>query len=219
MDSRLKISGMTEGGCHSWTPLLSRCPSFLSVSITLRSSPRQSLSRGPQYLKTKEKIKAWMPDKGFQAWQKSTIRGRCPLINPQKRKTWRQKRKIKNNTEEKTSASSFLNGSITLRSSPRQSSSRGPEVSKKQRKSKNLDSRLKISGMTKKGGRHPGNLRAVFSLPLNVFIAPYSSPRQSLSRGPWFLKVFGFPIKNFTHDGGDGFPSEFQTWRKRWMPH
>ena len=33
-------------------------------------------------------------------------------------------------------------------SSPRQSLSRGPEVSKKQRKSKNLDSRLKISGMT-----------------------------------------------------------------------
>jgi len=44
-----------------------------------------------------------------------------------------------------------LNGSITLRSSPRQSLSRGPEVSKKQRKSKNLDSRLKISGMTEGG--------------------------------------------------------------------
>jgi len=35
--------------------------------IPTPSSPRQSLSRGPQSLKTKEKIKAWMPDKGFQA--------------------------------------------------------------------------------------------------------------------------------------------------------
>jgi len=35
---------------------------------------------------------------------------------------------------------------------------------------------------------HPGDFRAAFSLPLNGSIAPYSSPRQSLSRGPWFLK-------------------------------
>ncbi len=34
--------------------------------------------------------------------------------------------------------------------------------------------------------RHPGDFRAVFSLPLNASI-----------RGPWFLKVFRFPIKNF----------------------
>jgi len=32
--------------------------------------------------------------------------------------------------------------------------------------------------------RHPGNFRAVFSLPLNGSIASYSSPRQFLSRGP-----------------------------------
>jgi len=43
-----------------------------------------------------------------------------------------------------------LNVSIAPCSSPRQSLSRGPEVSKKQRKSKNLDSRLKISGMTRR---------------------------------------------------------------------
>ena len=30
----------------------------------------------------------------------------------------------------------------------------------------------------------------------------FSSPRQSLSRGPWFLKVFGFPIKDFRNDEG-----------------
>jgi len=36
--------------------------------------------------------------------------------------------------------------------------------------------------------RHPGNLRAVFSLLLNVSITPCSSPRQSSSRGPWYLK-------------------------------
>jgi len=35
--------------------------------------------------------------------------------------------------------------------------------------------------------RHPSDFRAAFSLPLNVFIAPYSSPRQSLSRGPQYL--------------------------------
>jgi len=48
--------------------------------------------------------------------------------------------------------------------------------------------------------RHPGDFRAVFSLPLNVFIAPFSSPRQSSSRGPWFLKASGFPTKDFGND-------------------
>ena len=74
----------------------------LSVSITLRSSPRQSLSRGPWCLKV-----FGFPTKDFG----------------------------------NDGGGGFLNGSITLRSSPRQSLSRGPEVSKKQRKSKNLDSR------------------------------------------------------------------------------
>jgi len=41
-----------------------------------------------------------------------------------------------------------LNVFITLRSSPRQSLSRGPKAFKNQRRSKNVDSRLKISGMT-----------------------------------------------------------------------
>jgi len=36
--------------------------------------------------------------------------------------------------------------------------------------------------------RHPGNLQAAFSLPLNVFITLRSSPRQSLSRGPKAFK-------------------------------
>ena len=40
----------------------------LNGSITLRSSPRQSLSRGPQstVFKTKEKAKTWIPDKRFR---------------------------------------------------------------------------------------------------------------------------------------------------------
>ncbi|MFY9302427.1 MAG: hypothetical protein WAO75_03830 [Atribacterales bacterium] len=37
--------------------------------------------------------------------------------------------------------------------------------------------------------RHPGDFRAAFSLPLSVSIIPYSSPRQSLSRGPQYLKT------------------------------
>ncbi len=41
--------------------------------------------------------------------------------------------------------------------------------------------------------RHPGNLQAAFSLPLNVSI-----------RGPQYLKRFGFPIKDFGNDGGGG---------------
>ncbi len=147
-----------------------------------------------------------MPDKRFQAWQKSTIRGRCPLINPQKRKTWRQKRKIKNNTEEKTSASSFLSVSITLRSSPRQSLSRGPEVSKKQRKSKSMDSRLKISGMTKKEGRHPWTplpSRCLSFLSVSIRNLNYLRAKAS-----------GFPIKDFGNDCGGGFPPKFQAWRR-----
>jgi len=54
--------------------------------------------------------------------------------------------------------------------------------------------------------RHPGDFRAVFSLPLNGSITLRSSPRQSLSRGPWCLKQkkrqkHGFPIKDFGNDG------------------
>ncbi|HPZ40708.1 MAG TPA: hypothetical protein PLB53_08355 [Candidatus Atribacteria bacterium] len=67
---------------------------------------------------------------------------------------------------------------------------------------------------------HPGDFRAVFSLPLNASIASYSSPRQSLSRGPQStvfkikrknvdsrLKISGMTegdgclIKDFRHDG------------------
>ena len=52
------------------------------------------------------------------------------------------------------------------------------------RKSKNVDSRLKISGMTEKS-RHPGDFRAAFSLPLNASI-----------RGPQYLKIW-IPDKKF----------------------
>ena len=62
------------------------------LAMTPFSSPRQSLSRGPQYWKTKEKAKTWIPDKRFREWQKSTIRGRCPLITPER---WKQKHKDK----------------------------------------------------------------------------------------------------------------------------
>jgi len=50
---------------------------------------------------------------------------------------------------------------------------------------------------------------------LNVFIIPYSSPRQSLSRGPEVLKnqrkkqKRGFPIKDFGNDGGGVTPEWF----------
>jgi hypothetical protein len=54
--------------------------------------------------------------------------------------------------------------------------------------------RAKASGFP--SPRHPGNLQAAFSLPLNASI-----------RGPWFLKVFRFPIKDVRHDGRGGFLS------------
>ena len=152
---------------------------------------------------------------------KSTIKGRCPLINPQKRKAWRQKRKIKNNPEEKPPCRHpwiFLlpfvrHPWMPLLSrcpSPLNGSTRGPQY-------------LKASGFPPP--RHPGNLQAVFSLPLNASI-----------RGPWFLKVFGFPIKDFGNDGWCGclngstralnngrghalsFPMEGQKKAKTWMP-
>jgi len=46
--------------------------------------------------------------------------------------------------------------------------------------------------------RHPGDFRAVFSLPLNVSI-----------RGPQYLKASGFPIKDFGNDGGGVTPEWF----------
>ena len=57
---------------------------------------------------------------------------------------------IKDFGNDKKGRSSPLNGSITPCSSPRQSSSRGPWFLKIKRRRKNLDSRLKISGMTEK---------------------------------------------------------------------
>ena len=72
-------------------------------------------------------------------------------------------------------------------------------------KRKNLDSRLKISGMTGKGGRHPWAPLSSRCLSfLNVFIAPYSSPRRLPSRGPQYLKAYGCLIKDFRHDKKEG---------------
>ncbi|MFY9301722.1 MAG: hypothetical protein WAO75_00175, partial [Atribacterales bacterium] len=60
----------------------------------------------------------------------------------------------------------------------------------------------------RKRGRHPGDFRAVFSLPLNAsirnlnylraktWIPTSSSPRQSLSRGLQYLKTW-IPDKKF----------------------
>ena len=162
---------------------------------------------------------------------KSTIKGRCPLINPQKRKAWRQKRKIKNNPEEKppcrhpwifllpfvrhpwmpllSRCLSFLNGSIRnlnyLRAKNLDSHllvtpaifKPGSTVFKNQRKSKNMDSRLKLSGMTEKGGRHPW--------------MPLSGVHK-------YLKTSGFPIKDFGNDEGGGCPPKFQAWQEKWNP-
>jgi len=51
VDSRLKISGMTREEA-----------SLLNDPIASYSSPLNGSIRGPQYLKTKEKAKTWMPD-------------------------------------------------------------------------------------------------------------------------------------------------------------
>jgi len=40
--------------------------------------------------------------------------------------------------------------------------------------------------------------------PLKASIAFFSSPRQSLSRGPWFLRISGFSTKDFRSDGEKG---------------
>jgi len=139
----------------------------------------------------------------------STIKGRCPLITPQKRKAWRQKRKIKNNPEEKppcrhpwifllpfvrhpwmpllSRCLSFLNGSI-----------RNPNYL-----------RAKASGFP--SPRHPGNFRAAFSLPLNGSITLRSSPRQSSSRGPQYLKT--------KEKAKTWIPNKrFWEWRMMWIP-
>ena len=41
--------------------------------------------------------------------------------------------------------------------------------------------------------------------PLNTSIAFFSSPRQSLSRGPWFLRISGFPPE-FRNDEKEAAP-------------
>ncbi len=143
-----------------------------------------------------------MPDKRFQAWRKSTIRGRCPLINPQKRKTWRQKRKIKNNPEEKASVSSLLNVSITPSSSPLNGSIRGPWCLKQKKEKQKLGFPIKDFGNDGWGRSSPLSASTITLSVIpewfyqesklfkdkNLWIPTSSSPRQFLSRGPQYLK-------------------------------
>ena len=96
-------------------------------------------------------------------------------------------------------------GEVSSSSSSLNTSIRGPWFLKPKKKQKRgcLIKDFRHDG---KGGRHPGDFRAVFSLPLNGSITLRSSPRQSLSRGPWCLKQkkrqkHGFPIKDFGNDG------------------
>jgi hypothetical protein len=42
----------------------------------------------------------------------------------------------------------------------------------------------------------------LLSSPLSASIAPYPSPLSVSTRGPQYLKAFGFPIKDFGNDGG-----------------
>ena len=44
-----------------------------------------------------------------------------------------------------------------------------------------------------------------------TWIPTSSSPRQSSSRGPQYLKAFGFPIKDFGNDSGGVIPEWFIT--------
>ncbi len=180
--------------------LSSPYPSFLNASIILLSSPLNGSIRGPQYFKPKKKAKAWIPNKRFWEWRKRNVTPEClyhllfvtPAIfkpgstvfksiwMPDKKfQAWRMRR------------SSLLNAStITLPVIPERlyhpvvchswMSLSGIQIiggdipivpnRKTKRKSKNMDSRLKISGMTKKechpwmslspSVRHPGNLQA-----------------------------------------------------------
>jgi len=65
--------------------------------------------------------------------------------------------------------------------------------------------------------RHPGDFRAVFSLPLNASIIPLSVIPEWFYHPLFFtpaifkpgstaLKAFGFPIKDFGNDGGKRHP-------------
>ena len=78
------------------------------------------------------------------------------------------------------------------------------------RKSKNVDASLNFRNDS--GGRlSPLNGSKSFK-GKSIWIPISSSPRQFLSRGPWFKKPKkkqkrGFPIKDFGNDVGGGFPA------------
>ena len=145
-------------------------------------SPRQSLSRGPWYLKafgfppkSREWQMMWMPDKKSQAW-----RWGCHpwiVLLPLIRHPWMP-------------------------------------LSGVHKYWKDVDSRLKISGMTKKGC-HPWtplsfpclsflndsirNLNNRTGNPLCIF-SPKSVTSECFYQGSTVFKAFGFPIKDFGND-------------------
>ena len=46
------------------------------------------------------------------------------------------------------------------------------------------------------------NGSVILVVTLSASIAPYPSPLSASTRGPQYLKAFGFPIKDFGNDGG-----------------
>ncbi|MGB4411932.1 MAG: hypothetical protein WBI47_04520 [Atribacterales bacterium] len=87
----------------------------------------------------------------------------------------------------------FLNGSIAFFVTPAIFKP-GSMVLKNQRR-RNLDSRLKISGMTEKKVVTPDWFYHL------LFVTP-----AIFKPGSMVLKAFGFPIKDFGNDGGKRHP-------------
>ncbi len=62
----------------------------------------------------------------------------------------------------------------------------------------------------------------LLSSPLSASIAPYPSPLSVSTRGPQYLKAFGFPIKDFGNDGGgitpEWFYEESTVLKSFWIP-
>jgi len=66
MDASLNFRHDERGVTPEWFYQESKLFKGKKLWIPTSSSPRQFLSRGPWYLKTKEKAKAWIPDKKFR---------------------------------------------------------------------------------------------------------------------------------------------------------
>ena len=133
---------------------------------------------------------------------KKYYKGALPPHNPLKRRKHKdknQKKKqklgfpIKDFGNDRKGRSSLLIASITLVCHPWMILSGVQKQLKNQRKSKNVDSRLKISGMTKKGGRHSW--------------MPLSSP------SPSFLNA-SIRNLNYLRTKISGCPPKFQAWER-----